>query len=167
MVSRVEIVVGLAIAFFMAQTIPTDIAFTSNASKEKQKTLELHNATLYEVNQTHLQNIMMAGHMVVYPDSTEFHELNLTTNTLRLLAKEAVLRGDVIAFEQNTTVTKFDGTQYHAKSVRYDKQQRVLVLPEYFSMKSQRGEVNGTALEYQSNQGVLRGKAIDASYEMK
>jgi hypothetical protein len=167
MVSRVEIVLGVTILLFIGQEIPMESVLAHKVSKDEQKTLELYDTTFYEVNQSQLQHIIQTDHMVVYPNRTHFQELNLTTNTLTLIAKEAVLRGDIIAFEQNTTVRKFDGTEYHAKSVRYDRRQRVLVLPEHFSIKGQRGDVMGTDLEYQSSEGVLRGKKIDASYEMK
>ena len=167
MVSKLEIILGIAILFFATKSIYTVNRQAETVLSEQSKIMVLQQAKLYEVNQTAVQHIISAAKMVQYTDQTYFSDFKLFTPKLILRASNALLREGVVILDENATIIKANGMQFYAKTAQYDKRSKILLLSEDFAIRDRFGDLNGSHMQYDAPKGLLKAGKIHAIYEMK
>ncbi|WP_292661325.1 hypothetical protein [Nitratifractor sp.] len=170
MVSRIEAALFAALLLFVV------IALTSQAIERSKKEgaggehkkVEIHDATLREVNASGLLDEYHSRRAVLVADTWRFDAMKMHNSQIRSLqARKARQEKEKIFLEGNVTLHRLDGSVYRADKVRYDEKRRILDSIGPFTGRKGESYVRGTDFHYELGPRRTEAKKVFAHYLME
>ncbi len=157
----------LAILLFFK---PTKVQDLPHSNKEVPA-LELHNFTLYELDQNGLKDIMKGKKGYRFSKRLEIADINYTdsTHTLRnnLLADYGVYNNvDLITLKGNVRYHREDGMRFVTNKAIVNQKKETIDTRGPFTLYKQEDIVIGKDLYYDSKKGLSRAKDVTGLFEL-
>ncbi len=169
MVSRIEIALFVLLlgALMLGLSNRSQIVEAHRKESEIHKSAELYDALNLEVNSSGVMNLYSARHAYLVGESWYMEDFRTKNPDIRYLgALEALRTKGMTRLEGNVTLMRKDGSVYRAKTVIYDRVQKILRCIGPFD--AYRGEdwIRGINFRYEIAPKITRASAVYAHYRL-
>ncbi len=164
------LVIGAILLAILLFFQPTKVQDLPHSNKELPA-LELHNFTLYELDQNGLKDIMKGKKGYRFTKRLEIADINYTdsTHTLRnnLLADYGVYNNvDLITLKGNVRYHREDGMHFVTNKAIVNQKKETIDTRGPFTLYKQEDIVIGKDLYYDSKKGLSRAKDVTGLFEL-
>lgn len=133
--------------------------------------LELHNFTLYEVNQTGLKNILAGREGYRYEDRLEVNDINYTDSTKvlknNITAKFGIYDNvDIITLKGNVRYYREDGLSFQTQEARISQSKELITTDGAFVIQRGKDLFRGTKLFYDYQNSDIKAKRVSGVYTL-
>jgi len=163
MVIRIEyiLVISLIIlSFFIFTKKPDSINIKeSNSSKE----LLFEKLHLFDINESGINNELIAIKIVKYKEYFEAKNINITHQKIyNIIAQKAIYKDGLLSVEDNITFRKDSIISFKTNSLIYKNKEKLLYTKDGFIMDFNGSKVIGTNLKYNLKDGKIWADKIHA-----
>lgn len=145
------------------------IKVPANLAKGEIPELELTRFTLYEVDESGLQDIMIGKKGYQYKNRLEVKDINYTDSSKRLRSNLQADRGiydkvDLITLQGNVRYHREDGVRFNSKEARLKQKEETIYVDGRFKLHKFADNVVGNHLVYDTKDGVSKAKNVIGYY---
>ena len=141
------------------------------SSGEEVAEMELNKFTLYSLDATGLQNIMIGDKGFQYKDRLEVKDINYTDSSRRLLNKIQADNGsydniNIITLKGNVRYYREDGVHFHANKALLHQKEEIIDVVGPFTLNRGPDKVIGFDLFYDTKKGISHARDVIGDYTL-
>ena len=149
---------------FKPMELPEDLTHKGEVAE-----LELSHFTMYKVDKTGLQNIMIGKKGFQYKNRLEIKDINYTDSTKKFRSNLKADFGtydkvDLITLQGNVRYYREDGVRFNSKQARLKQKEETIYVDGRFKLHKFADNVVGDHLFYDTKHGVSRAKNVIGYY---
>ncbi|MDD5051188.1 MAG: LPS export ABC transporter periplasmic protein LptC [Sulfuricurvum sp.] len=132
--------------------------------------LELEAFTLYEISHKGVDHVLEAKNGKEFEDRYEVTSAKFSDNTKRLFqtvsADQAKYKDDLITLRGNVNFVREDGLKFVSDEGKYNTKSSLIHTEGPFVITQNHNRVEGTKLDYNTNQDTVNAYKVSGSYQL-